>query len=199
MMLVEETAVPTESLPVTEFKDHLRLGTGFSDDAVQDIVLESYVRSAISAIEARTGKALIQRGFVWTVTRWRDAARQTLPIAPVANLAELKLLDAAGEETVVDASRYALLPDGQCPCLVARGGQLPAIPQHGTAEVRFTAGYAEFWPDAPPDLIQAIFLLAAHYYENRSAMSQDETLMPFGVSLLIDRYRRVRLFGEAAR
>ena len=30
------------ALPVADFKDHLRLGTGFADDAVQDGVLEGY-------------------------------------------------------------------------------------------------------------------------------------------------------------
>ena len=31
MMLIEQTSVPLSALPVAEFKDHLRLGTGFSD------------------------------------------------------------------------------------------------------------------------------------------------------------------------
>ena len=39
MMLVEETSVPADVLPVAGFKAHLRLGSGFSDDAVQDAVL----------------------------------------------------------------------------------------------------------------------------------------------------------------
>ena len=50
MMLVEQTTVPTAALPVAEFKDHLRLGTGFADDGVQDDVLETYLRAAIATI-----------------------------------------------------------------------------------------------------------------------------------------------------
>ena len=71
-MLIEETAVPQAALPVNEFKAHLRLGTGFSDGDVQDMVLESFLRAAIAAIEARTGKILVERSFSWTLTRWRD-------------------------------------------------------------------------------------------------------------------------------
>ncbi len=63
MMLVEQTSVPVAALPVAEFKDHLRLGTGFADDGVQDSVLESYLRASMAAIEARTGKVLITRGY----------------------------------------------------------------------------------------------------------------------------------------
>lgn len=198
MMVVEQTTVPTESLPVTEFRDHLRLGTGFADDGVQDIVLESYVRAAIAAIEARTGKVLIRRGFIWTLTAWRDLHQQTLPIAPVQAITQVKLIDEAAVETVVDPARYALRPDSQAPALVSRGCALPSIPQYGTAEVRFDAGYGAGWADLPPDLGQAVFLLAAHYYENRAVLADGDKPMPFGVSLLIDRYRRVRLFGEAS-
>ncbi len=61
MMLVEQTTVPGAALPVAEFKDHLRLGTGFADDGVQDGVLEAYLRAAMAAIEARTGKILLTR------------------------------------------------------------------------------------------------------------------------------------------
>lgn len=56
MMLVEETTVPLSALPVATFKDHMRMGSGFSDDGVQDGVLEGFLRAAVAAIEARTGK-----------------------------------------------------------------------------------------------------------------------------------------------
>ena len=55
-MLVEETTVPAAALPIAAFKDHLRLGTGFSEDTIQDSVLEGFLRAAVAAIEARTGK-----------------------------------------------------------------------------------------------------------------------------------------------
>ena len=66
MMLVEETTVPVSALPVAQFKDHLRLGSGFSDDGIQDAMLESYLRASMAAIEARPGKILIEREFSWT-------------------------------------------------------------------------------------------------------------------------------------
>ena len=83
MILVELTTVPATALPVAEFAAHLHLGTGFADDGSQDQVLESYLRAAIAAIEARTGKALIRRQFSWQLTVWRDAREQGLPVAPV--------------------------------------------------------------------------------------------------------------------
>ena len=200
MMLVEQTGVPGEALPVTEFRDHLRLGTGFSDDGIQDIVLEAYVRASIAAIEARTGKVLITRRFTWKLTSWREMSRQYLPVAPVAAITEMKITDMQGNETIIDPSRYRLEQDSQRPRVVATSFSLPTIPSHGTVDVSFDAGYGASWSELPPGLGQAVFLLAAHFYENRSASGAREVPMPFGVSLLIDRYRTVRLFGgEGAR
>ena len=101
MMLVEESRVPDAALPLAEFKEHLRLGSGFADEDVQDGLLASYLRAALAAIEARTGKILIERSFVWTVTGWRDGEAEALPVAPVNALIDLTLmradLDAAAD------------------------------------------------------------------------------------------------------
>lgn len=198
MMLVEQTTLPVTALPVAEFKDHLRLGTGFADDGVQDAVLESYLRAAMSAIEARTGKVLLQRVFSWTLTGWRDFGRQALPVAPVQAITEVKTIDRNGVETVIDPARYRLEPDLQRPRLVSNGLHLPLIPINGSVEITFQAGYAPDWAGLPADLCQAVLMLAAHFYENRGVASVGEG-MPFSVSLLIDRYRTVRLFGEGGR
>ncbi|MEL6745987.1 MAG: hypothetical protein AAFO68_11070, partial [Pseudomonadota bacterium] len=85
MMLVEQTSVPASVLPLAEFRDHLKLGTGFSDDAVQDGLLEANLRAALAAVENRTGKAVLERGFVWSISAWRDLSHQVLPVAPVAS------------------------------------------------------------------------------------------------------------------
>jgi len=199
MMLVEQTTVPSEALPVAEFKDHLRLGTGFADDGVQDNVLESYLRAAMAAIEARTGKVLLARSYSWTLTGWRELGRQALPVAPVSAVTSVKTIDRFGAETVIAPDRYRLEQDSQRPRLTSTGLHLPLVPVHGSVEVRFEAGFGPDWNALPADLAQSVFLLAAHYYENRAAMIAGEQPMPFGVSLLIDRYRTVRLFGEGAR
>lgn len=198
MMLTEETTVPTGALPVAHFKDHLRLGSGFADDGFQDDLLESFLRSALAAIEARTGKALIERTFSWSVTRWRDGSAQALPIAPVSAIVDIVLLDRLGIENVVDADRYHLRPDMQRPVVSAVGGTLPAIGQTDTARIRMLAGFGPEWSDLPADLRQAVLLLAAHYYEYRHEVQYDGGCMPFGVSALIERYRTLRLMGGGA-
>ncbi len=69
MMLIELGQVPDTALPVSAFRDHLQLGSGFSDDGAQDAVLIAEVRAAIASVEKETGKALLERRF--QSTSWR--------------------------------------------------------------------------------------------------------------------------------
>ncbi len=199
MMLVEETTVPQAALPVAEFKAHLRLGSGFAEDQVQDVVLESFLRAAMTAIEARTGKVLIEREFSWTVNGWRDAGGQSLPVAPASAIVELTIEDQTGDVQLIDPEAYRLAVDMQRPRLVPVSSLLPTIPRAGAARVTFIAGYGPDWTDLPADLAQAVMLLAAHYYEYRNETALGSGCMPFGVTSLIERYRTVRLLGGGAQ
>ena len=198
MMLAELSDIPTWDLPIDWFRGHLRLGTGFADDAFQDSVLESCLRGALAAIEARTGKALYQRGFRWTLTAWRSAQVQALPLAPVTAITGIKTVTRGGDEQVVDLSAVRLIEDSQRPRLHATGASLPAIPTGGNVEVSFVAGYSPDWAGMPNDLSQAVMLLAGHYYEVRHEQPMNDGNMPFGVATLIDRYRTVRILGGAS-
>ena len=194
MMLIEETTVPDAALPVAELKDHLRLGSGFADDELQDPVLASYLRASMAAIEARTGKVLIEREFSWTLTAWRDGRRQPLPVAPVNAITAVMLIDLNGDETFADGDAWYLEPDSQRPSLKAVVSVLPNIPPNGSIRIGMLTGFGPEWGDLPADLGQAVMMLAAHFYEYRHDAVHGTPAMPFGVSSLIERYRTVRLF-----
>jgi uncharacterized phiE125 gp8 family phage protein len=195
MILIEQTTVPTLALPIAAFKTHLRLGTGFADDALQDGLLESTLRAAISMIEGRIGKALIARRFKWTIEDWRNGSEQALPVAPVTAVVSVTLVDAADVSTVVAASLYKLVQDTHRPKLVSAGLALPLVPMAGRAEVVFDAGFGPAWAAVPADLAQAVLLLAAEYYEHRSDSGVRDGGLPFGVVTLIERWRTVRVLG----
>lgn len=199
MLLMEETAVPAAALPLAAFKAHLRLGTGFADDDIQDPVLEGFLRAAMAAIEGRTGKVLIERDFSWVLHDWQDPAGQPLPVAPVSAVLRLALRSRAEDEEVIDPAHYRLERDAHRPVLRPAGHCLPMVPSGGVIEILFRAGYGAAWSDLPPDLGQAVLLLAAHFYEYRSETALAEGCMPFGVASLIERYRKVRLFGGPGR
>ncbi|TCP42333.1 head-tail connector protein [Rhodovulum marinum] len=198
MMLIEQTTVPATALPLDRFKAHLRLGTGFTEDGAEDALLEAFLRAAMAAIEGRTAKVILTRSFTWGVYNWRDGSRETLPVAPVTRIAELRVVDRHGTVCPCDPSSYRLERDTHFPRLAAAGTLLPSIPPGGTAEVDFDAGFGPSWDSVPPDLGQAVFLLAAHYHENRHEAALGEGHMPFGVLALIERWRRMRLTAGGA-
>lgn len=193
MMLVEETQVSEAALPVQALKDHLLLGSGFTEGDLQDPVLVSFLRAALAAIEGRTSKALISRGFLMTLEDWTEARGQRLPVAPVQAIGEVALVDSLGAVTIVDPTSYRLQKDAFDPRLKPTNGCLPSVPAGGTVEVRFDAGYGATFDAVPEDLKQAVLMLAAHYYEYRSDTALSQGCMPFGVTSLIARYRPVRV------
>lgn len=196
MMLSEQTGMPSASLPIQELKDHLRLGTGFADDGVQDALAEGYLRASIAAIEGRIGKALLSRDFLWVLEQWRDGLTQALPVAPVSLVASLTMRDAGGGGVVIPPTSWRLVKDMHRPKIAGMGAGLPAIPTGGQAEIVFTAGFGPAWGDVPRDLGQAVFLLAAEYHENRHGPAGEQASgLPHGVLALIERWRTVRVLG----
>ncbi|SIS68512.1 phage conserved hypothetical protein, phiE125 gp8 family [Roseivivax lentus] len=196
MMLTEETLVPDTALPVDGLKRHLRMGSGFAEDDVQDAVLTGFLRAAMAVIEGRTAKTLLARDFLLSVSRWAAPDAQPLGTAPVQTLGSVTLIDRHGTSSLVAPTAYRLERDAQVPRLRSIASCLPGIPAGGSAEVRFTAGYVAEFGDLPADLAQAVLLLAAHYYEYRDETALGEGCMPFGVTALLARYRPVRIgFG----
>ncbi|OIQ44706.1 MAG: hypothetical protein BM558_06805 [Roseobacter sp. MedPE-SW] len=193
MMLSEVTPVPDSALPLEAFKAHLRLGSGFGEDDLQDSVLTGFLRASLAAIENRTSKALLQRDFLWVVTGWQRMDSAPVPIAPTVSLTSITLIDADGDATALALDGFWVEPDGQQPRLHPRGLGLPVLRRGAQLEITLTAGFAAAWQGLPHDLAQAVLMLAAHYYEYRDDTGLHGGCMPFGVVSLIERYRIFRL------
>ncbi|MCA1334757.1 hypothetical protein [Pseudooceanicola marinus] len=193
MILIEVSQVDADLLPITPLKQHLHLGSGFAEDTAQDGILEGYLRAALSAIEGRTGQVIFQRQFRWIVHAWSHPDGQPFPIAPVVSVDSVTLIDAAGGETVEAQEDYDLQPDPLQPRLRAVTGALPKLSEGGRAEVLVTAGAARSWSTVPPDMAQAVLLMAAHYYEYRHDVALGKGCTPFGVTALLERYRPIRI------
>ncbi len=196
MDLTPTSPIPAAALPLAAFRDHLRLSSGFADDTTQDSLLAGYLRAAIAAVEARSGRALIARDFTLRLHRWARPDAQPLPVAPVAAVTSLTLHARSGSPRTAAPDSYALQPDGARPRLVATGAALPTIPPGGQATVALQAGFGPGWDDVPADLAQAVVLLAAQHYEHRDAGA---TPAPdAGVRALLARWRDLRLGGGRA-
>ncbi len=192
MNAVEVTPVATDALPIAKFRDHLRLGTGFGEDSLQDTVLEACLRAALARVEGYCGKAVLAHDYVLRIAAWRELSRQILPLAPVSVVTRLAISDRLGIETTVEPASYRLIRDDHAPMLISSGYMLPRIPLAGQAEISFTAGFAE-WARVPGDMAQAVFMLAAQYYEGRGGGAECE--VSTAISGLLSRYRTLRILG----
>lgn len=194
MILIEQAAVAAAALPLAALRDQLRLGTGFDADTLQEALLESALRAALARVEGRTGKVLLARRFAWRIEGWRDAAGQVLPVAPVKALISVAMVDRLGAPVALDMAAVRLEPDAMRPMLLPAGGLLPQVPSGGAVEIVFDAGFAEEWDGLPPDLAQAVLMLAARYYEDREGAAEE----PAAVTALLAPWRNVRLSGGGA-
>ncbi|MEM9250086.1 MAG: hypothetical protein AAGB05_15505 [Pseudomonadota bacterium] len=197
MMLTEVMAVPAAALPVSQFRDHLRLGTGFTDSGLEDSLLETYLRAALAAVEAWTGKALIQRTYRIDTDAWAIPNAQDLPVGPARSVTEVALLTADGGSTVVAPTRYRLVNDTHEPRVESLAATLPAIPIGGMGRVTFDAGFGPAWTNVPADLGHAVILLASYYYEYRHEARLGAQKIPYGVTRLLASWRPIRIGGRS--
>jgi uncharacterized phiE125 gp8 family phage protein len=91
-----------------------------------------------------------------------------------------------------------LVADTHRPKLAPVGYLLPMVATDGRIEVVFDAGFGATWAGVPPDLQQAVFLLAGQYYEQRNEFSGAPVGLPYPVQALIERWRTVRVLGGGA-
>lgn len=198
-MLLEQGAVPDAALPVAELIAHLRIGTGFASDGLQEGLLRSHLRAALAAIEGRIGKALLTRRYLWTLEHWREGgAVQALPIGPVAQVIEVALVTPLGGRVVLPAGQWRLRTDLHRPKLEPVGLFFPPIPQGGQAEVTLDAGFGVAWAAVPADLRQAVLMLAAEFYDLRHDGGEAVNALPRSIQGLIERWRTVRVLGGGA-
>jgi uncharacterized phiE125 gp8 family phage protein len=167
-------------------KAHLRV-----DSVDEDTLIESYLAAAQAAVESATGKlfapdTVTQQlpgfpGCDKPIRLWKGpvAAPVTVTYDGPAGLAQ-----PLADFRLIEGSSGKLLP--------AYGASWPcAYAAEGSVQVSYMAGYAS--GEAPPELDQAVLLLAGHYYANReAALMADRAAMaelPRGVEALIAPYR----------
>lgn len=132
---------------------------------------------------------------------WRDASEQALPlVAPVSRaLVSVTLVDSAGGTTVLGTDRYRRW------CRMARGRSWRRratccrwCRPKARSRSCSTPGSARLGRVVPADLQQAVFLLAAQYYETRNDFTGATSGLPYPVTALIERWRTVRVLGRGA-
>lgn len=184
MIVTELTPILDSDLPIGELSQHLRLGTGFSEDGLQDGVLENHIRAALGAIEAQLGITIIARDFSWDVTKLTETGQQRLPLRPVTAFKRIRIYRNA-QKTATLEEGFSVRSNLYDATLI---GPFPRLGAEETALIEFRAGFGA-WASVPADLRQAVILLASFFYENRAATGG----FPHAIKALLAPYRERRI------
>lgn len=167
------------------------------DGTDQDSLLAGFLRAAIGAVEAATGKNLTQKVETQVIDRFpaNGSGAVRLFKGPVSSATEIAYDAADGVEQVL--GDFRLVDGGQSSpsrLLPAYSALWPTTASgEGAVRLTYVAGYE---PAAlPPELVQAVILLFGHYNANREAVIASNAAaaveLPLGVKALIDPYRAI--------
>jgi uncharacterized phiE125 gp8 family phage protein len=177
-----------EPVTLAETKAHLRVA-----HADEDALIGSLIASARRQIEARTGLALIEQGWIQFHDDWPGDGVVALAPAPISPIDELAVYGDDDVKAVIDPAHYYLDAASHPPRLMLRGSRLWARPGrigNGIA-IALSAGFGLAGSAVPEPLRQAILQLVAHWYEHRG--NADAPPPPLTIETLIGPYREFRL------
>ena len=116
-----------------------------------------------------------------------------MPVGPVTSIETFELVR-PGSTLTLTSEEWVLQPGTSRQLVTGPGGAtLRALPHGALGELTFTAGYGASWNEVPDDLRQAVLLIAAHFYENRTGDQAVDAGLPFAVGPILDRYRPIRI------
>jgi uncharacterized phiE125 gp8 family phage protein len=178
------TAPPAALLSTADLKAHLRVQ---HDD--EDALIDSYAAAAVDHCQRLAQRAFLTQGFTYVIRNgagWR-MGRVQLPMPPLAAVAAVRVRTTEeGAASVIPALNYHVDSASE-PGVVT---QLAGFQAGAVHEFDFLAGTGTA-ANVPPELVQAVRLLAAHWYENRESglVGTISKEIEFAVSALVEPYR----------
>lgn len=196
-MLIQLSRAASPAVPLDQVLRHLRV-----EGAEYEAEVPAYLAAAQAFVEARTGRILSPSEWELRTTGW-SPAMVPLPLWPVREVTEVRYLDPAGADQVRDPATWFWLPT-EAGALVEWNGGGPALsPRPQNVRIRFQAGCTP--PDAtgggddprldlPPQALQAVLLLAAHWFEQRTPVNVGNIVndLPFALQAILEQLRIFR-------
>jgi len=175
-----------EPLTRAEAKAFLRI-----DHEADDALVDALVAAARRTVEAATGRALLEQTWRFTRATWPLSGIIAAPVAPVRAILSVVVTLADGATASVPDGTLVLKAD-RAPALIHVDGARVPAPGPGGIAITIRAGYGATAADVPADLMQAVRLVLAHFYEFRDG-SGEALALPATVTALLSPYRLVRL------
>ena len=160
------TAPAAEPILLADAKLHLR-AEGTADDAT----ITRHIKVARRQVEAYTNRALITQTWVSKLNAFpgSDSDRLVMPKPPLQSVTTLKYYDTSGDQQTWDSDEYTVVISEEPGYIIpAYGYAWPSTrDQVEAVEITWKAGYGAAGTNVPDDIVQAMYMLIGHWYENR--------------------------------
>jgi uncharacterized phiE125 gp8 family phage protein len=180
-----------EPITLAEAKFFLRVA--HADD---DAVIAALIAAARAHVETVTRRAFIAQNWRLVRDAWPACGRLVVTPAPLIAVTAARVRDETGTAHAFDTGAFTYVA-GAAPATLAF---VPwALPAPGVAadgiEIDVTVGHGATAAAVPAPLVQAVRLLAAHWYEHRGILANGAAGAPLPVSItaLIAPFRTVSL------
>lgn len=180
-----------EPISVAEAKLFLRI-----DGEAENEVIAALITTARLHVERLTRRIVLEQTWRFYIDDLPKNGLIELGIGPVREVLQVVAYNSEGDPSVVSAEDY-IVDLSAVPARIKfrNNARLLSTRALNGFEIDFVAGFGPTTLEVPADLRQAILMLVAHWYENRSAVATDVDLIstPKGVNELIQPYRVVNL------
>lgn len=185
------TPPAAEPLTLAQAKDFLRVQHDADDDLIAALIAGARLH-----VEAQTRRALMTQ--TWRLVRdvWPASGRLPVLPVPLREIVAAGVWRADGTLQAIDLDAFAIDAASGPAVLAFERGAMPAPGRLAAGiEIDIAAGYGDEPDDVPEPLRQAMRLLVAHWYENRSVISAsgEVAYFPTNVSALLAPFRVVSL------
>lgn len=178
------TAPLRQPISIPECKDQMRIE--HSDD---DITIKRLIRTAASFVDVTgaLGKAMITQ--TWGEWIAPNPSVVYLSLGPVQSVSAIKYYDADNALQTDTLSNYHVLGTSSKKLISPKSGfNWPTTFNRDDAiKIEYVIGYGDAPTDVPETIRQALFMLVAHYYENREPelIGTTSKTLPYGFEDLI--------------
>jgi len=178
-----------EPISVAEAKLFLRI-----DNDAENDVIAALITTARLHVERLTRRIVLEQTWRLYLDDLPKNHLVELGIGPVRDVLQVVCYNDDGEPRVIPAKDY-VVDVSAVPARIKfrRSGYSSETRILNGYEIDFIAGFGATTLHVPADIRQAIMMLVAHWFENRSAVAMDVNLVstPKGVNELIKPYRVV--------
>lgn len=151
----------------------------FTDD---DDLLNALIAAATGVVEEMTGKSLIAQS--WTRTSEGVSGKTCISLKrpPVTSLTSITYYDGDNSSQTFDTANVYLVKDEDRAIIEPIDSWPTMYDRPDALAIEFASGYST----VPPELVQAIKMLVAEWYDNNLTASEAKRMeVPFGVSTLV--------------